>query len=268
MRNRLTALTLLAVLGSPCGVRGQTKGAGAGKASVGATKAAAATSPDLTGIWRRSRRAPDKNRQYTIFELAFSLTHEEPPMTPWGLAKYNAAKPNIGPRAVSLTETNDPAANCFPPGVPRIYLERGGPVEVLQVPGRVIMFFEYDHFVRQIFMDKSGHSADLMATWMGDSIGKWEGNTLVVDSVGFIDSTWLDYEGHPHSDALHLTERIRRMNHDTLINDITIDDPKAYTKPWTSHMVFELKPNWKIEEVVCEDNVNFSNLQKISESKK
>jgi hypothetical protein len=266
MRNRLRALALLAVLGLSCSMRGQSNGAGT--TTTGATKAPTSATPDLTGIWRRSRRAPDKARQYTIYELAMSLTNEQPPMTSWGLAQYKAAKPNLGPRAVSLSDTNDPAVNCFPPGVPRIYIQRGAPLEIFQVPGRVVMFFEYDHFVRQIFMDKREHSADLIPSWMGDAIGRWEGTTLVVDTLGFNDKGWLDNDGHPHSDALHLTERIRRASHDTLIDDVTIDDPKAYTKPWTSHMVFELKPNWNISEVICEDNVNFQDLQKVNESKK
>ena len=96
--------------------------------------------------------------------------------------------------------------------------------------------------------------------------GKWRYRGNV--GTGFNDKTWLDYEGHPHSDQLHLVERIHRTSHDTLVNDITIEDPKAYTKPWVSHMVFDLKPEWKIEETICEDNVNFSNVQKISESSK
>jgi hypothetical protein len=235
----------------------------------GEVKAQVATpAPDITGVWRRSRRPPDNARKYTIFELALSLTNEEPPMTPWGKAKFNANKPNIGPHGVSLAESNDPAIKCFPPGVPRIYLVRGEPVEILQVPGRVIMLFEYDHFVRHIYTDGREHPKDLPATWMGDSIGKWEGDTLVVDTVGFNDKTWLDHVGHPHSDALHVVERIRRVSHDALAIDITIDDPKAYTKSWGGHFLFDLKPEWNLGEMVCEDDVNFQDLQKKTEGGK
>jgi hypothetical protein len=276
MRNCLTAFALLAALGFACGMRGQSSDGASGSANSAAaatktpsaTKAAAGTTPDLSGVWRRSRRPPDNKRKYTLFEIALSLTNEEPPMTPWGLEKFKAAKPNVGPHAVTLAQTNDPVAQCFPPGVPKIYLVRGAPLEILQAPGRVVMYFEYDHFVREIFTDGRQHTADLNPTWMGESIGKWEGTTLVVDTIGFNEKTWLDYSGHPHSDQLHLVERIQRTSHDTLVNDITIEDPKAYTKPWTSHMVFDLKPDWKIEETICEDNANFSNLQKISESNK
>ena len=272
MRKWLTAFALLAALGFTCGVLGQSNGpaarTGATKDPAGGTRVPLGTRPDLSGVWRRSRRPPNDKRKYTLYEIALTLTNEEPPMTPWGLEKFKAAKPNVGPHAVTLAQTNDPVAQCFPPGVPKIYLVRGAPFEILQAPGRMMMYFEYDHFVREIFTDGRQHTADLNPTWMGESIGKWEGNTLVVDSIGFNEKTWLDYAGHPHSDQLHLVERIHRINHDALLDDITIEDPKAYAKPWVSHMVFDLKPDWKIEETICEDNVNFSNLQKISESSK
>jgi len=237
------------------------------KPGVAKTKISAST-PDLTGVWRRSRRAPDKARKYTIYELVFTIGNEKPPMTPWAEAKFKAAKPNVGPNAVSLEETNDPITTCFPPGVPRIYLIRAEPVEIMQTPGRVTMLFEYDHFIRQIFTDGRPHPKDPPATWMGDSIGKWEGDTLVVDTVGFNDKTWLDNDGHPHTEDLHVVERIRRASHDTLTFDITIDDPKAYTKPWGGHMIFELKPGWNLGEMVCEDNITFSDMQKKSEASK
>jgi hypothetical protein len=136
-------------------------------------------------------------------------------------------------------------------------------MEVLQVPGRVVMVFEYDHFVRSIYADGRQHPADLAPTWMGDSIGRWDGDAFVVDTIGFNDKTWLDRVGHPHSDALHLTERFRRVDHDTLTDEITIDDPKAYTKPWTAQLAFQLKPKWELIEFVCEDTyLNFSDYQK------
>ena len=263
MRNRIqvTALLAAAVLApllAGCD-RGVTRPAGS------AIQTAAAP-PDLSGIWRRSRRPPDNSRQYTIFELAMTITNEEPSMTPWALAKFKANRPNIGPNAVSLAKSNDPVINCFPPGVPRIYLQRGEPLEILQVPGRVLMFFEYDHFVRQIYTDGRQHPKDLPLTWMGDSIGRWEGDTLVVDTIGFNDKTWLDLVGHPHTEALHLVERVRRVNHDSLTIDILIDDPKAYTKPWGGHATFDLKPGWNIGELVCEDNGTFGDLQKKTET--
>jgi len=135
------------------------------------------------------------------------------------------------------------------------------PMEIIQTPGRVIMFFEYGNYVRQIFTDGRKHQ-NLTATWMGDSIGKWEGDTLVVDVTGFNDKTWVDSEGHPHSDALHVVERIRRTDHDHLLDEITVDDPKAYTKPLTTKRAFDYQQDWNIAEFVCEDNDVFRNYQK------
>ena len=86
--------------------------------------------------------------------------------------------------------------------------------------------------------------------------------------MGFNDISWLDNVGHPHSDQLHVVERLRRVDHDTLTIDTTIDDPKTYTKPWGGHAVMELKPDWNLGEMVCEDDVNFSDLQKKSEGSK
>lgn len=233
-----------------------------------AVKAQAAPPPaDLSGVWRRSRRAPDKARKYTIYELAFAITGEKPSMTPWAEEKFNANKPEIGPRSVSLSESNDPILKCAPPGVPRVYLVRAEPIEIANLPGRVLMIFEYDHFVRNIFIDGRPHPSDPNPTWMGDSIGKWDGDTLVVDTIGFNDKTWLDNDGHPHSEDLHVIERIRRVNHDTLTIDTTIEDPKAYTKPWGGHAIYDLKPDWTLGEMICEDNETYGDMQKKSEGK-
>jgi hypothetical protein len=129
------------------------------------------------------------------------------------------------------------------------------PMQIVQVPGEVIMLFEYDHYSRHIFMDRREHLKDIDANWMGDSIGRWDGNTLVVDTTGLNDKTWLDQVGHPHSDALHVIERIHRVDYDTLQDDLTIDDPRAYEKPWTGQQTFKLKPDWHLIEYVCEDNM-------------
>ena len=258
---------ILAIAAAALGPASSASFAQAGKPAEIKTHAAN-TPVDLSGVWRRSRRAPDKTRKYTIYELAFSITSEQPPMSPWAEDRYNANKPNLGPRAVSISESNDPILQCFPPGVPRVYLIRGEPVEIAQIPGRVLMMFEYDHFVRNIYTDGREHAKDLPGSWMGDAIGKWEGDTLVVDTVGFNDKTWLDNDGHPHTEDLHLTERIRRVNHDTLTIDTTIDDPKAYTKPWSGHWIYELKPGWNLGEMVCEDNMTYSDMQQKSEGTK
>ncbi len=269
MRNCLLGLILAATVAVAVTSLASSTAVFAQSAQTSAAKANSAQTPvDLSGVWRRSRRAPDKARKYTIYELAFAITNKLPPMTPWAQEKYKANKPNIGPRSVSLTESNDPVMRCAPPGVPRIYLIRGEPVEIAQIPGRVLMLFEYDHFVRHIYTDGREHPKDLNPSWMGDAIGKWEGDTLVVDTVGFNDKTWLDNDGLPHSEDLHVVERIRRVNHDTLTIDTTIEDPKAYTKPWGGHATYELKPTWNIGEMVCEDNISYGDMQQKSESSK
>jgi hypothetical protein len=88
---------------------------------------------------------------------------------------------------------------------------------------------------------------------MGHSIGKWDGDTLVVDTVALRPETFLDGAGHPHSDALHLVERIHRVDADTLDDTLVVDDPKAYTKPWSMQKTYKLKPGWHVMEYVCED---------------
>jgi hypothetical protein len=209
---------------------------------------------DLSGVWN-VQGGP--NARY----LSYTFSKDEPSMTPWAEERFKANKPSFGPRAVE--DSNDPvnpttvsATGCFPPGTPRIFLQPF-PMEIVQTPGRVLMIFEFGHYIRQIFTDGRPHNTALGATWMGDSIGKWEGDTLVVDTIGFNDKTWLDRGGHPHSDALHVVERIRRVDDKTMQNDITIEDPKAYTKPWGGQIRFALHPTWNITEMICEDNVNF-----------
>jgi hypothetical protein len=218
--------------------------------------------PDLSGVWSM-RTSP------TTRYLLGTFTPEEPPMTPWAQERMKLNKPSFGANGVA--DSNDPvnpttidAVGCFPPGVPRIYLHPF-PMEIVQSPGRVLMIYEFNHFVRQIFTDGRKHSTDLGPTWMGDSIGKWEGDTLVADTIGFNDKTWLDRAGHPHSKNLHLVERFRRVDANTLTIDLTIEDPTAYTKPLKSQLTFQLRPNWNITEMICEDNITYNEYLKNEE---
>jgi hypothetical protein len=207
---------------------------------AGAGPSAASAVPDLSGVWMER-------------EDAITFSSKEPALQPWAESQFKAAKPGYGPRATS--NSRDPILSCLPPGVPRILLIPF-PMQIVQTPSEVIMIFEYDHFVRHISLDRREHPKDLDPTWMGDSIGKWNGDTLTVDTVGFNDKTWLDQVGHPHSDAMHLTERIRRVDHDTLQDDLTIEDPKAFVRPWTGQQIFKLKPTWHLAEYICEDNMS------------
>jgi hypothetical protein len=194
-----------------------------------------ASAPDFSGVWTLKE-----------FSMTFS-PKEQPPLQDW--AQQEFASLIKRPK----TEVDPTITQCFPPGMPRIMITPE-PFEIFYLSNRVMMFFEYDHFVRQIYMDGRRHLEGLEPTWMGDSIGKWDGDTLVVDTVSLNDKTWLDLLGTPHSDALHITERIRRIDHDTLQIDFTFEDSKAFTHSWTSRKIFRLRPDWDIMERVCQDN--------------
>ena len=190
-----------------------------------------AVAPDLTGVWLVDH-----------FQPALFPKGTTPPFTPWGAEQFKKAD----------TSVNDPNLACLPHGIPRLmYVPL--PIEIFQVPGRVLMYVEAGNQLRQIHLDR-GHREDIGPTYNGDSIGKWEGDVLVVDTVGFNDITWLDHAGLPHSEDLHVVERIRRVDHNTLVDDFTIEDPKAYTKSWTASQTYHLKPGWEIAEYVCDNN--------------
>jgi hypothetical protein len=255
MRNRTlgVALAVASILVSSSAVSAQSKAPSATPAPQ-----AAFDPHDLSGVW-----FDDHPRLIRVQERywAYTFTMEAPPMTPWAQALFNAAKPSFGPNAAPLTETNDPIYHtCVPMGFPRIYLYPL-PMQIIQAPGEVILLFEYDSFRHQIYTDGRPHDTSLGPLWMGDSIGHWEGDTLVADTANFTDKTWLDRMGHPHSDALHVIERFRRIDHDHLVDDITIEDPKAYTKPWTARLPYVLKPKWTLAEAFCEDENSFQGIE-------
>jgi hypothetical protein len=251
MRNRfavsIPALATVLVLSSV--LHAQTAG------QPGAAKPAAGTPPlDLSGVWEANMPG--------LPWAAYSFSPSIPPMTPWGKQRYLSAKPSYGPRAVDdstdyVNPTTGKDVGCLPPGVPRIYIQ---PFlfEIVETPGRVIQLFEFDHHMRQIFTDGRQHPKDPDLTWMGHSIGRYEGDTLVIDTIGFNDKTWIDRGGLPHSDQLHVIERIRRPSSDALEINITIDDPKTYTKTWSGYRNFKRRPTWNIEEFICADNADYN----------
>ncbi len=222
--------------------------------SGAATARAAVPTVDLSGVWEANMSGAKW--------ATYSFTPEIPPMTPWGMQKYLAVKPSYGPRSFPdstdyVNPTTGKDVGCLPPGVPRIYIQPFA-LEIIQTPGRVIEYFEFDHHVRQIFTDGRQHPKDMELTWMGDSIGWYEGDTLVVDTVGLNEKTWIDRGGLPHSDQLHVIERIRRPKHEALEVTITIDDPKAYMKTWSGYRNYELEPTWNIKEFICADNADYN----------
>jgi hypothetical protein len=208
---------------------------------------------NLNGVWTND--PPPDTRAYQ--NSAFGP--EPPAMTPWAQERYDKAKPTFGPKGVPVADTNDPVYQCFPPGTPRIYFHPF-PMEIIETPGRVLMVFEYDHLIRQIWTDGRGHRDDLAPSWMGDSIGHWEGDTLVVETTNFNDKTWIDREGTPHSEELRVLERIHRTDKDHLQIDITMEDPVAFPAPWTGHRYYA-RSEWNIEEFMCIDNINFETFE-------
>jgi hypothetical protein len=212
---------------------------------------------DLTGVWMLRNPAPMRSFAGATF------TKEEPEMTPWAQAKYKEAKAsNNG--TYTLQTTNDPVlTKCDPPGVPRVYFHPY-PFEFVHTPKYTLMLYEYDHMIRRIYTDGRSIPADPDLTWMGYSVGHWEGDaTFVVETGGFNDKTWLDRLGHPHSDQLRVVERFRRIDRDHMQLDITMQDPKALVKPWTATFYSELRPKWELGEISCSgDYLDFSKFEK------
>jgi hypothetical protein len=177
-------------------------------------------------------------------------------MQPWAAKRCEIVGCGTGPLGRANDDAMDPfLTSCAPYGIPRL-MNNVGPFEVLQGKNRVLMLFETGNSIRQIWMDGRGHPEDLDPSWMGHAIGHWEGDTLVVDTIGLTDKSWLDTAGHPHSEALHIVERIRRVDHDTLEDTLTFDDPKTYTRTWTSKIIYKLRPDWSLrEDIACEDRI-------------
>ena len=252
MQNRQAVVipALVAALTFSAALLGQSNGQPPVQPAAAKAQTSAATT-DISGVWNAMRGNYD----------TASFSRGDPPMTPWGQAQFNAAKPSQGPRGVKLPETTDRVYKCFPPGMPYIYLQLF-PMQIVQTPKEVIELFEYDHMVRHIFIDGRKHPDDVTPSYNGHSIGHWEGDTLVVDTIGLNGKMWLDRVGHPDSDQMHIIERIHRVDDKTLQVDFTFDDPKSYVKPWTALMRFRLRPDWNIIEDICEDNFAFESFEK------
>jgi hypothetical protein len=175
------------------------------------------------------------------------------PFMPWSAAVYDYNSAN--------QSKYDPEGYCLPPGGPRM-MATPYPMEIIQLPEqkRIIMIFEgATHVWREIHMDGRAHPRgdDLNPTYLGHSVGRWDGDTLVVDTVGFNEGTWLDYFGHPHTDMLHVVERYSRPNKNTLRFEATIDDPGAYTKPFTVAWDIPWDPRDELKEYICQENNQF-----------
>jgi hypothetical protein len=217
---------------------------------------AASGIPALSGTWNRGiGRAADGIFDDDAGGVPFlGFTKQEPPLQPLAMKVYQANRMGTTDPRLKGRDDSDPSTSCFPPGPTRIFTAPR-PFEIRQTKGEIYILSEVDHWVRRIYMDGRGHPDGYPSTWMGHSIGKYDGNTLVVDTAAINETTWIDTLGHPHSDALHLVERMRRVNHDTLEIEVTFDDPKAYTRSWTGKKVYQLQPpSYELkEDIICED---------------
>ncbi len=204
--------------------------------------------PDLSGVWDHPR-VGDMSKDVsgrcvggTAGCSSIGFKELDSLLTPYGKAENSRQKFDYG-------------VHCLPWG----YVRSWGtpyPLEFVQNANRLAILFEQNNMFHVVPTDGRGHPKDLDATWMGNSIGKWEGDTLVIDTIGFNGRTWLDTEPERlTSDALHVTERIDRPDFQHLRYEVTIDDPKMYTKPWKNTRTFVLmKPGQEIMEYSCDEN--------------
>jgi hypothetical protein len=197
--------------------------------------------PDLSGIWTTKAG-------YTG-NIARDLKPGEVSFTPWAAELYKHRQDTLS--------KDDPQGYCVLSGVPREHVVPY-PFKILNSTsgngGMIAILYEALHSYRQIFLDGRKLPKDPNPTWMGYSVGRWDGDTLVVDSSGFVDNNWLDNGGHMGTEAMKLTERFRRRDYGHIDLQFTIDDPKAYTKPWTVNLEFTATPDSELIEYVCDEN--------------
>jgi hypothetical protein len=192
--------------------------------------------PDLSGVWL--------TRGIYIGDIAKDLK-EPVPMQPWAADLYKHRR--------DTESREDPTGWCVVGGVPRSTAVPY-PFKIINTTGMVVMLYEAVHSYRQIFTDGREIPKDPNPQWFGYSVGKWEGDTLVVSSTGFNDNVWLDNFGHPAGESLRVTERFRRKDFGHLDVDVTIDDPKTYTKPWTVTLPLIYQGDSELIEYMCTEN--------------
>src|SRR5213594_3762530 len=203
--------------------------------------------PDLSGMWWMPNPGPANTGippKY-LNNIAADLKPEDVPMQPWAAALFNH-------RGQVELSRHFPYTRCLPTG-PMIH-SFPAPWKLIQAPGLVAILYENSMTYRQIFTDGRALSKDADPAFMGYSVGHWDGDTLVVETTGYNDKTWLDFSGHPHTDALRMTERFRRIDIGHLEIQFTFDDPKAYTKPWTVTINPQLFMDGDLLESICTDN--------------
>ncbi len=213
-----------------------------------AARAAPPSGGDISGVWvlmgYRSTSLPAAQR------IPQTIEGGTPPMLPWAEKLYKqrwADSDNGKPFA-------GPSTACLPNGMPLMMMGASYPIQVLQTPGQITLLFEELHLHRMIYLNEK-HPADVEPGFLGHSVGHWEGDTLVVDTVGLTERTLIDFTGMPHSADLHLIEHIRKTDPQTLEDLITVDDPKTFSKPWTTRMRYRASSE-RLQEYFCDNNRN------------
>jgi hypothetical protein len=223
--------------------------------------------PDLSGVWQ-AEPAPSGEVQRLVGDLSFTVVPGDDPRTFSRyffniLADFKPGDAPIRPeaaaeltrkRAEGLGYKDQPPSHCMPLGIPGVDLFSFAPFKIVQAPGLIVMLYEVDNTRRQIYTDGRPLPVDPQPAWLGYSVGKWEGDTLVMDTAGFNDKSWLDAFGHPHSEALRVQERFHRRDFGHMDVQVTIDDPKVFTRPFTIKFAELLVPDSDIIESFCNEN--------------
>ena len=216
--------------------------------------------PDLSGLWQT-----DSAPAEILDRLVPTETNGagETPMSQYFvniLSDFQPAEAPLRPAAAaaflqrSKTFSNEsPLSHCLPEGMPLVEMAPA-PYKIIQTRGLTLMLYERDTTFRQVFTDGRKLPDDPQPSWLGYSVGRWDGDTLIVDTKGFNDRGWLDARGHAHSEALHLTERFRRLDFGHMEVRLTIDDPKTYTRPFTVLLKQRLRPDTDLLEYFCAEN--------------
>lgn len=216
--------------------------------------------PVLSGLWV-NEAAPPELRARLIPEATNGAGEE--PLSQYFINIFSDLKPGEEPirpdaaaalrdRAAAFSRIS-PLSHCLPEGMPLVEMSPA-PYKIIQDPGLTVMLYERDTTYRQIYTDGRRLPADLSPTWLGYSVGRWDGDTFVVESSGFNDRGWLDARGHTHSEALHVTERFHRINFGTMTVDLTFDDPQTYTRPFTVRLQQHLMADSDVLESFCAEN--------------
>jgi len=224
--------------------------------------------PDLSGLWHvqpTPREEMDRIFGADLIKAADATSvpgMELDTISKYAISVFADLKPEdvpIRPEAAKLFgqrvqgSVRDPGVDCLPLGIPISSLV-SEVHKIVQTPGLIVVLLEVDNAHRQIYMDGRKLPTDPQPSWLGYSVGKWEGDTLVVDTIGFNDKAWLDVLGHPRSEAMHLVERYHRRDFGHLDVEMTFDDPKMYSKPFSIKVTHQLIPDSDILEYFCAEN--------------